>query len=180
MRTTRFAVALIVLAGLIVGIGLAGPVLMDEQKLPDDAMSLAGLEKLAVDIEPFPGSLTDKGLNADLIRNRWVKLLEQADFDVVEGGRHPRLWMKVRAGSEPAVPGGYAFVVEMKLFQRVHIERLGRTLNVSTYTTGALGMVPNKDLRRDVERALDKRIRKFIELTKQATRQAGAEVTSNE
>ena len=179
MSTTRFAVALIVLAGLVVGIGLAGPVLLDEQKLPDDAMSLAGLEKLTVDIEPFPGSLTEKGLSADLIRNRWIKQLEKADFKIVEGRDHPRLWLKVRAGSEPTVPGGYAFAVELKLFQPVRIERLDRTLNVSTYTTGALGMVPTKDLRRDVDRALDKRIRRFIELVKQATIQAEGEVTSD-
>ena len=168
MIKKRVAATLLVVAGLAAGLtvgALAAPMLLDEQGLPDDAMSLAGLEKLSVEIEPFPGSLTDKGLTADLIRKRWIKQLEQAGFDVVEGGRHPRLWLKIRVGTYPDVPDAHAFVAEMKLFQPVRIERLDRTLHVSTYTTGTLGLSPGRDLRGDVERTLDNRIRKFIELT---------------
>ena len=173
------AAKLLVVGGVIAvgAAALAGPMLFDETKLTDEVQSLAGLTKLAVEIEPLPGDLREHGLTAERVRDDWVERLKAAGFEIVTGREHPRLFLKVRSGTEPE--SGYAFVIDMKLYQPVRIERLDRTLNVPTYSTGALGLVTSDLLGKQIQAALDRKIRRFIELVRQATSQAGAEVTSD-
>jgi hypothetical protein len=176
------AAKLLIVGGVLVvgAAGLAGPLLFDETKLSDEIQSLAGLTKLAVEVEPMPGDLRELGLTAERIRNDWVGHLEKAGFEIVTGREHPRLYLKVRGGTEPEAGSGYAFVIEMKLYQPVRIERLDRTLNVPTYTTGALGLVTSGLLGKQIQAGLDRKIRRFIELSQQATRQAQAQPAGKE
>ena len=176
------SVAILLVVGSVLAMGvaaLAGPLLFDEKKLSDEIQSLAGLTKLAVEVEPLPGELREHGLTAERVRDDWVEHLEKEGFEIVKGPEHPRLSLNVRGGAEPEAGSGYAFVIEIKLYQPVRIERLDRTLNVPTYSTGALGLVTSDLLGKQIQAALDRKIRRFIELVRQATSQAGAEVTSD-
>ena len=183
MIDKRVAAMLLVVAGMAVGLtlgALAGPVLFDEPKMPDDVVSLAGIDKLAIEIKPFPGSLEDVGVTTDLIRDRWIKRLKEADFEIVEGRDQPRLWLDMRARSDPALGETYAFIARIRFIQPVYIERLDRTLNVPTYVTGAYGMLPPDHLRSDITRVLDERINTFISKVKDATQFAAGEGTEAE
>ena len=172
MIDKRIAAMLLVVSGMAVGLtvgALAGPVLFDEPKMPDDAMSLAGIEKLAVEVKPFPGSLVELGITADLIRDRWIKRLKEADFEIVEGRDQPRLWLEMRVGGDPDLGEAYAFIARIRFIQPVRIDRLDRTLSVPTYVTGAYGMLPPDRLRSEITRTLDERINTFISKVRDAT-----------
>ena len=185
MIDKRIAAMLLVVSGMAVGLtvgALAGPMLFDEKKMPDDEMSLAGIEKLAVDVQPFPGSLEELGIKADFIRDRWIKRLKEADFEIVEGRDQPRIWLEMRAGSDPELGEAYAFIARIRFIQPAHIERLDRTLNVPTYVTGAYGLLPPDRLNSEITRVMDERINAFISKVKDATQYVegeGAEEQKN-
>ena len=171
---------LLVCSGVAVGMAaaaLAGPMLEvnDPHKLPEDVMSLAGIKKLGVKVQPLGTVLEDLGLRAHDVREIWISRLENADFELVDSPGQPYLSLAVHTGNIQGEGGQRAFGIQVKFFQPLPFKRLDRTLNVPTYVTGGFGMAGSEVLRTRIEEILDVRIDVFIKLVNYASEHANRE-----
>ena len=82
-------VMLLVGSGVAMGLAvasLAGPILEADAPptLPPDVMSLAGVRKLGVRVQPFSPALQEAGLKALRVRRIWIERLLESDFQIVD------------------------------------------------------------------------------------------------
>ena len=132
MSTIRFTVVLIVLAGLVAGIVLAGPVLPSKPAVADEVISLANLKRLQLDVQPLLGVPGDtEGLHEHLT-DRLRRQLTDADVEIVEDRTAPRLVMQVTGTTHRDHGPVVGLTVILTLYQQVTVERLDRSLNTPT------------------------------------------------
>lgn len=167
-------VMLLVGSGVAMGLAvasLAGPILEADAPppLPPDVMSLAGVRKLGVRVQPFSPALQEAGFKALRVRQIWIERLLESGFQIVDDPNQPYVLLAVHTGNIKGEGGQRAFGIQFKFFQPLRFERLNRTLNVPTYASGGFGMAGATVLQEQIERSLNARIEVFIALVDKAT-----------
>ena len=120
-------------SGVLTWLCLAAPFLPAGRRLPDEVISLAGIDRVQVRVRPVARLLSQRGVTAELIERELEEGLERAGFEVVENEGVPTIEVKSLPVNDPAIPDAMAFDIQISVYQSVHIGRLNRKLVVPTY-----------------------------------------------
>ena len=129
--------------GLSVTVGWAcraAPVFPAGAVVPDSVRSLAGLERVRLDVKDNPLGLTRLGVTREGVAARSRSALGQAGIEVIEDPDLPLLSLLIWTVEEQRVPDAVAFNVLIEVEQPAHLPRVDRTLRVPTFTYCVLGM----------------------------------------
>ncbi len=155
---TRFTRPLFVLA-VALGISLAGraaPILPGSapRDAPDEALSLAGLKRVRIEVLPLPPLLKDAGVRPSNLRQLLIVPLEEAGIKIEEEPDLPRIVVKVFMATDEQQPQALSIGVVVAVHQRVRVRRLDRSLVVPTATVTQVAQASRETARDAVEREL--------------------------
>ena len=124
-RTRLVHVLLIlVLAGWSVTT-LADLFIPNARRLPDEAISLAGIKQLRLRIAPVPKDIGLDTLSARGIERQWAEKLGRTGFQIVDDEDAPTLSLVIVGFTEPQVPDGVSFCALLELEQPATDRALG-------------------------------------------------------
>ncbi|MAE66381.1 MAG: hypothetical protein CMJ18_19090 [Phycisphaeraceae bacterium] len=123
----------IVLLLVVAAAASSAPIVPSGPNLAHDVLSLAGISKVALDVEEMTPLLRAAGLSAGKVKLAWSKALQGAGIEVVDDDVDvPRLHLRTKASVEEGLTG-IGFASYLQVWQPVRIERLDRKLKVPTY-----------------------------------------------
>ncbi len=145
-------------------VAVSAPFLPPPPRVSDETLSLARVEKVRLEIAPLAAQLANVGLSAKRIEADWREKLTAAGIKVAnDDPQAPRLRLQTKATDDEDLPGGTGFSSYLKLYQRVHVPRLNRKLEVPTFTYLMGGIENAEDLAAATQQSLDIVIIRFIE-----------------
>ncbi len=147
----------------------AGPIMPWRRGLSDADHSLAGLKQIELIVDDLPPQIKDVGLTAELLREMIAKDLRAAGYRIIDTKRVSKLGVLVSAVTDPNVPGGIAYSVNMVLNQLVKIGRLDQMLFVPTHAQVVLGLEAKQNLSKSVKTTVTDMTRQWINLARIVT-----------
>lgn len=150
----------------------SAPIAPHTREIPEEFLSLAHLKKINLAIPRLSPEFQQIGFSREELALDWTKKLTKAGIEVdKEDYNAPLLWVHTMATGDRDLPNGIGFTIHLKLFQRVHVKRLGREFLLPTYTQVAGGLDNTPDLARTVQGQFDLLIQMFIDISKRVTSQ---------
>ena len=172
MSATRVFGRAATIAATVCLIGLvawAGPFARSPTKISDTDRSLARIKRIELIVDPLPRQIHDVRLSVETIRKSIANDLRDAGYEIVTAEDAPKLGVLVSAVTDPKVPGGIAFTINMVLNQRATIERLDESLLVPTHAQVILGLEAKQNLRGAVKTTIDQMTDRWIRIVRVAT-----------
>ena len=165
----RYLVAAL-LPGLIGGLAIwAAPMLPEARDLPDELVALGAIRRVHLEVRPLSDRLHEGGVREQAILDQVRPLLTDAGFEIIEGDATPRLRVIVEAGKDPGLPGIVSLAVFVDIVQKVHLERLDRTLIVPTGTVTHHSPKGSGPLDEAVSEMVETAIQSFIAMERLAS-----------
>lgn len=118
----------------------AGPMLPSEDRVPDEALSLAGLRQFKIEVSAAPDVLERCGITTDELKSMFHRQLEEAGLMVREDGDMPRLVLTVFDAKDINQPESVALSVVIAVHQPVYLKRMKREMTVPTVSMGKMGL----------------------------------------
>lgn len=148
----------------------AGPMMPPRQHLSDETIGLANIRKISIAIADLPVPLTRAGLTDEAIEASWREALTDAEYDVVSADRTAtQLRLVILSATDDAVPEGVAYSINLQVLQRVHVERLERTLALPTHNILVTGLESRSNVAGAVRNMARRVVARFIALSRSAT-----------
>ena len=153
-RQIPLVISLALILVTMTGVWVRGvPILPHEPDLPDQALSLAHLTKIRMDITPLAKLLKDNRVKISRLRKIVQEGLAEAGVLVEDDPTLPRLNLTVIASSHPEVPNGVGVTILIMVGQRATIHRLDKVFDdVPTATMVEHAMTTRNNLEKTVAR----------------------------
>ena len=161
-KTLIRTAAVLTVLNLLAAVVWAGPMLFEKKKLPDDVRSLALIEELRLEIEPFPGEMVDIGVKHEPLRKLWSDRLVEAGYEITEEKDTPQIRVQMTFTRDDRVKNGLGFSVVFMLAQPITVEGIEGKLMVPTYVSSALGIETKETIREATEGVLRNLLESFI------------------
>lgn len=139
-------------------------------RISNEMQTLAGIQRVILEIAALPEPVVDAGIRPDRIRARWETRLDAAGIALVDRDSDFTLRLVVVHRVDESMPDGSGYCNLLMLQQPVHVARLHGTLKLPTWTGASVGISADKGLEDAMWRDLDTLIDDFIRKTALATR----------
>ncbi len=169
LNAFRLATAAALLLAALVAV--AAPILPGTRKMPGSLQSLAGLKEADLRIVPLPPQLRAAGIREERIREVWRQQLEEAGIELKRSPNVPVMLLGTSYYTSEDLPGVAAVLATLTFKQSAHVSRLGKDLDVPTYTLTSHVLAPTSDVERVAKPALERMVEDFIGRVTQATDQ---------
>jgi len=118
----------------------AGPMLPSEDRVPDEALSLAGLRQFKIEVSATPDVLARRGITTDKLKSMFHRRLENTGLMIREDGDVPRLVLTVFDATDIHQPESVALSVVIAVHHPVYLKRMKREMTVPTVSMGKMGL----------------------------------------
>ena len=126
-------------------------------------MSLAGLDRLRLEVAAIPVELGDLEVTRDDLEAQCRGALRSAYVDLDGRGDDPVLTLKLYWMSAEAVPDAVGYVASLRLSQSVRVDRVAQRLSVPTFALVAGNIESRADLAASLEQAVKALLHNFVD-----------------
>ena len=149
---------------------VAGPMIPEAAKLPDEVLCLSGMQEVRVHAENVPIILSHIGLTREKIEGMVRDQLKKARFSPDGGETAPVLVVNMMAIQDSDSPGVVTLVAFLEVHQDVRVTRLDKPMNLPTSTLFSLKVTTPDKIEGPTGRILADAVDQFIHAVDAATR----------
>ena len=168
LKSTPFAV--VTAAFLMAATAVAAPVLPEVKPLKGDVQSLAGIERVRIEIDLDSSILDLKDKVAERLSKKFRTMLREGGLKFTETDIDaPLLRIAMQTQTAADLPGAVVVMYHVSLTQEVLIERLGKKVTLPTFSLIHSTLVPQKRLVRELDRPAGRLVSRLIGEIRRAT-----------
>ena len=145
-------------------IARSAPIVPGPPPLEDSVKSLRDLGKVHLVVNIASPQAVEAGFTADKVKAQWAKRLTTVGLEVADkdGPEVARLELTVQSVTAESAKNAIGVLFQLKLHQRVRIERTAQTLKLATYTQDLAALDNMNELRDMVGGGVDAMLERFL------------------
>lgn len=162
-------VVILMPATLIAWHVLAAPILPTSRQLPDEVLSLAGIDAAQFLLVRDATALEDNRFEFDDVEKRLRTRLRDGGLDIVESSAVPTLKIDIIPHAEPRHTDMLGYTCHLSLEQEVLLTRLSQARRVPTYAIVHGGFALKEEANKAIEDVLEILVDQFLARKRVAT-----------
>ncbi|MAE67462.1 MAG: hypothetical protein CMJ18_24645 [Phycisphaeraceae bacterium] len=148
----------------------AGPMVPAPSPPPEEALSLREARQFRLEPILLTPILKDAGVESRRLEKLISRWLLREGIELGDDPALPFLAVTILTDTDPDQPGSVAVTIIMAAHQRVHVDRIDRSLTVPTATMGNIALTTTDRLSDAVDRELQQTIRTLLGYIRWASR----------